>query len=117
MKVLNTLIVALCLSQVSQQAILKELPSTYIPAASNIDPLIDSLKTNAFKILTTKCNTCHVKRNRRRVFTLKNMNPWVDDIHTQVFIKKRMPKGRKNKLTNKEYQHLRRWIASIKNQN
>jgi len=114
LKVLNTFIVALCFSQIYQQGILKELPYIYKPAAPIIETPIDSLKTRAFKVLVTKCNSCHQKRNRRRVFTMKNMNPWVDAVYTQVFLKKRMPKGSKNKLTNTEYQDLRRWIGVTK---
>lgn len=74
----------------------------------------DPKKTNAFVILNTKCNTCHRKRNKRRVFTEENMNNQADDVYKQVFIKKRMPKGN-IKLTSKEYQELLTWISSIKN--
>ena len=71
-------------------------------------------KTKAFQILENKCNVCHHKRNKRRVFTLENMNTWVNDINKQVFVKKRMPKGKKIKLTSKEYQDLLTWISSTK---
>ncbi len=72
-------------------------------------------KEKAFQILENKCNVCHNKRNRRRVFTLDNMNPWVDDVYKQVFIKKRMPKGKKIKLTSQEYQDLLTWISATQN--
>ncbi|WP_299212577.1 hypothetical protein [uncultured Aquimarina sp.] len=71
-------------------------------------------RVKAFQILENKCNVCHYKRNKRRVFTLENMNPWANDIYNQVFIKKRMPKGKKIKLTSKEYQELLTWISSAK---
>ncbi|MDG5491309.1 hypothetical protein [Psychroserpens sp. SPM9] len=78
----------------------------------------DFKKARAFVILTNKCNVCHHKRNRRRVFTEKNMNGWANDVYKEVFIKKRMPKGKKIKLTSKEYQDLLTWISSTKsNQN
>ena len=75
---------------------------------------IDLLKENAFQVLSNKCNTCHSKMNRKRIFTLNNMNPWSKDIYSQVFIKKRMPKGKKTKLTLLEYQELLAWINSVK---
>ena len=71
-------------------------------------------KTKAFQILDNKCNVCHYKRNKRRVFSLENMNTWANDINKQVFIKKRMPKGKKIKLTSIEYQDLLTWISSTK---
>ncbi len=74
----------------------------------------NTAKAEAFKILQAKCNICHVKRNRRKVFTLDNMNGFATQINTQVFIKKRMPKGKDIKLTQKEYQQLSTWIRSLK---
>ncbi|MFK8005373.1 MAG: hypothetical protein AB8H03_03340 [Saprospiraceae bacterium] len=73
----------------------------------------DSLKLNAFEILKTKCNVCHQRRNRKRVFTLDNMNGFGKKIYKQVFKWKRMPKGRKIKLTKKEYDQLSNWLSSI----
>ncbi|WP_345275361.1 hypothetical protein [Litoribaculum gwangyangense] len=72
-------------------------------------------KAEAFQILNNKCNVCHRKQNKRRVFTMQNMDSWVNDIYKQVYIKKRMPKGKKIKLTSKEYQELLTWISSTKN--
>ncbi|WP_306013422.1 MULTISPECIES: hypothetical protein [unclassified Allomuricauda] len=72
-------------------------------------------KENALQILDNKCNVCHRKRNKRRVFTSENMDTWANDIYKQVFIRKRMPKGNKIKLTAKEYQELLTWITSTKN--
>ncbi len=75
----------------------------------------DPIEERAFTVLTNKCNVCHENRNRRRVFTENNMNGWSSDVYKQVFIKKRMPKGKKIKLTSEEYQDLLTWISSIKN--
>lgn len=75
----------------------------------------DFVKLKAFEVLTNKCNVCHRKRNKRRVFTTENMDGWVDEVYKQVFIKKRMPKGKDIKLTSKEYQDLLTWISSTKN--
>lgn len=72
-------------------------------------------KENALQILDNKCNVCHRKRNKKRVFTSENMDTWANDIYKQVFIRKRMPKGNKIKLTAKEYQELLTWITSTKN--
>lgn len=76
--------------------------------------IVKDTKAVAFEILNNKCNVCHQKRNKRRVFTLENMNTWANDINKQVFIKKRMPKGKKIKLTSQEYQDLLTWISSTK---
>ncbi len=75
----------------------------------------DPVKEKAFGILSNKCNVCHERRNRRRVFTENNMNNWSNDVYKQVFIKKRMPKGKKIKLNSEEYQDLLTWISSLKN--
>lgn len=84
-----------------------------IQESNKLTALYTSIDT-AFQILENKCNVCHQKRNKRRVFTLENMNTWANDINKQVFIKKRMPKGKKIKLTSKEYQDLLTWISSTK---
>ncbi len=69
----------------------------------------------AFKILDNKCNVCHRKRNKRRIFTKENMHTWSNDIYKQVFVKKRMPKGKNIKLSSNEYQKLLTWISTTKN--
>ncbi|MEM9674433.1 MAG: hypothetical protein AAF992_17705 [Bacteroidota bacterium] len=74
------------------------------------------LQQTALKVLQTKCNVCHVRQNPRKVFTRENMDGFAPKIHRQVFIKKRMPRGRKIKLTNDEYQILLTWITSTKPQ-
>lgn len=76
--------------------------------------LIKNPRENAFQILYNKCNVCHHKRNKRDVFTLQNMDTWANDIEKQVFIKKRMPKGKIITLTSNEYQELLTWISSTK---
>mgnify|MGYP005993915167 CR=1 FL=1 len=53
-------------------------------------------KEEAYKILNNKCNICHKNK----------------DIYKQVFIKKRMPKGKDIKLTTEEYSKLLTWIAN-----
>ncbi|MGB5942079.1 MAG: hypothetical protein WBG71_04305 [Leeuwenhoekiella sp.] len=77
-----------------------------------VKPISNTAKEKAFKILQNKCNVCHYRRNRRRVFTLDNMNAWADDVYKQVFVKKRMPKGKDIKLTGQEYQELLTWIST-----
>ncbi|MBL7472030.1 hypothetical protein [Robertkochia sediminum] len=67
-----------------------------------------------FSILDHKCNVCHKRRNRRRVFTPENMGSYKNEIYTQVFVKKRMPKGNSIRLTTKEQQELLTWISSTK---
>ncbi len=75
----------------------------------------DAPKEKALQILKNKCNVCHSKRNRRRVFTLAKMDRWANDVYLQVFLKKRMPKGKKIKLTQQEYQDLLTWITNTQN--
>lgn len=67
-----------------------------------------------FSILDHKCNVCHKRRNRRRVFTPENMDVYKQAIYIQVFVKKRMPKGNSQQLTAKEQQELLTWISSTK---
>ena len=83
-----------------------QIDSTQIP--SNV------LKKRAFEVLENKCNFCHRKRNKRRVFTLERMDKWANEIYTQVYTKKRMPRGKKNKLSTTEYNNLLTWITSLK---
>ncbi len=70
-------------------------------------------KLKAFDLLTAKCNVCHLKQNRRKVFTLENMDGFGAQIHTQVFVKKRMPKGNKITLTQTDYLILKNWLNTI----
>lgn len=77
---------------------------------------LDSTASKAFLILENKCNICHTKRNRKRIFTTENMNAFKDDIYKQVFIKRRMPKGKKIKLNSTEYQQLLTWISTTQNE-
>lgn len=71
----------------------------------------DAFMLAAFEVLTAKCNVCHVKQNPRKVFTLDNMNPLAPRIYKQVFVKKRMPRGKQIKLTPAEYNTLEKWIS------
>lgn len=71
-------------------------------------------RSAAFKILKAKCNVCHSKRNKKKVFTKDNMDGFAPLINTQVFIKKRMPKGKQITLSRAEYQTLQNWIQSLK---
>lgn len=107
-------LIGITLSFVAVQNPKSELAQNYIPVETIYTVKKDPTKQRAFSILTNKCNVCHMNRNRRRVFTLENMNTWANDINKQVFIKKRMPKGKKIKLTSKEYQDLLTWISSTK---
>lgn len=71
------------------------------------------LRVEAFTVLQEKCNTCHSTKKKTDIFTLVNMDSLAPDIHKQVFIKKKMPKGRKVKLTEDETQHLKVWLAAV----
>lgn len=72
-----------------------------------------SNKEAAYQILQTKCNICHQKK-KSVVFTEGNMVTWGAKIHKQVFVKKRMPKGKQFPLTEAEYVVLKNWLAELK---
>ncbi|MEO1436397.1 MAG: hypothetical protein AAFV80_12730 [Bacteroidota bacterium] len=73
-----------------------------------IDP--ERVEGPAFDILQAKCNICHEKKNPSRVFTRENMNQYAKKINKQVFVFKRMPKGRNIRLTEEEYTTLKHWL-------
>lgn len=93
--------------------IFKLTPGQIITVKDHIDHQ-DSVSLKAFRILDTKCNVCHTKRNSRRIFTTENMDSWSDDVYRQVFVKKRMPKGNEIRLEAAEYSLLFAWIKSVK---
>lgn len=74
-----------------------------------------SQKEKAFKVLQTKCNVCHATKKKLDIFTYENMDSLATEINKQVFIKKKMPKGKKIKLTLSERENLLLWIQQIKN--
>jgi len=83
-----------------------------------IDPIkIESqqeeIKQKAFKVLVNKCNSCHATKRNRKIFTLENMGSLSEDINTQVFVKEKMPKGKKNELTTDEKELLKRWLSTL----
>lgn len=89
----------------------KKQPSEF----KSLSYLTKDSSEKVFQILERKCNVCHRKRNKRRIFTKENMGTWANDIYKQVFVKKRMPKGKKIKLSANEYQELLTWTSTIKN--
>ena len=70
-------------------------------------------KIKAFEILKMKCNICHVKQNRKKIFSLDNMDLFGSKIQRQVFEKKRMPKGKKITLTGSEIVTLKNWLKTL----
>ena len=78
-----------------------------------VNDLRMDVKQEAFNILKAKCNVCHRRQNPFKIFSLKNMDKNAPRIHQQVFIKRRMPKGDKIKLSDQEYQTLNQWLISI----
>lgn len=82
-----------------------------IPKSDNSKSHFSSIEQNeAFKVLTQKCNVCHVKQNPSKVFTLENMNGFARKINRQVFIWKRMPKGDEISLSESEKITLKNWL-------
>ena len=57
------------------------------------------LGVNSQKISELPAQFCviNIRRYRKRVFTTENMDSSSQDVYQQVFIKKRMPKGKKIK--------------------
>ena len=70
----------------------------------------EDVKSIAFTTLKNKCNTCHATKKRTDIFTLENMDSLAPEIWKQVFVKKKMPKGRKIELTEVELKTLRNWL-------
>ncbi|MDO1514197.1 hypothetical protein Q2T41_16205 [Maribacter confluentis] len=75
----------------------------------------ENTQENAYIILMDQCNGCHITKQRGMVFTRDNINLYSLAIEQQVFVKKRMPKGKKNKLTSTELNKLRLWLNSLNN--
>jgi uncharacterized membrane protein len=74
----------------------------------------ETVKLTALKVLETHCNDCHATQ-RNTIFTLENMDKKAKKINRQVFITRRMPKGKPNRdrMTTEEMNALKTWIATI----
>lgn len=75
----------------------------------------NAVKTDAFTVLRQKCNTCHAVKRRVSIFTFENMDSLSNAINQQVFIKQKMPKGKKNRLTTLEQENLKLWLETLNN--
>ena len=73
----------------------------------------ETIKTKAFKVLILQCNACHASKKKQNIFTLDNMDSLAPEIYKQVFIKKKMPKGRKNILSVQESESLQKWLNEV----
>lgn len=80
----------------------------YYPAEMT-DP---ALRDEVFRILDSKCNTCHRRQNPFMVFKPGNMERRARKIYRMVFVEKRMPKGNEVKLTAREYESLENWLKT-----
>jgi uncharacterized membrane protein len=80
-----------------------------IPALSKANP-DDDAKKAALTVLQQKCNVCHRSANPGKVFTIDNIEGLAPKIYKQVFVKRRMPKGRDIQLTEEESQVLKSWV-------
>lgn len=65
----------------------------------------DDIKSQAFNVVKTKCNSCHATKKRTDIFTAENMDSLAADIWKQVFVKKKMPKGKKVNLLKRSQKH------------
>lgn len=114
MTTLVKLIIGICLA-FSAEYSQPETGNQNKPIAYTMSKREGPIKAKAYKFLTNERNVCLSKRNISRVFAKENMNGWSTDVHTQVFIKKRMPYGKKMKHTSEDYQDLLTWISSLNN--
>ncbi len=80
---------------------------------STLSVIQSDAAVKALSVLETKCNVCHIKKNKRKIFTPYNMGRLAPKIHQQVFVKKRMPKGKNNKLSKEELIILKNWLNEI----
>lgn len=64
----------------------------------------------ALEVLVRKCNVCHRKDNPSKVFTSENMDKLAPKIYRQVFVWKRMPKGKDNVLSEQDSKTLKNWL-------
>ena len=82
-----------------------------IPKSDSTKVHSSSIEQNeAYKVLTQKCNVCHSDKNPSKIFTLENMNGLARKINRQVFVWKRMPKGKEISLSNQEKETLKNWL-------
>ncbi len=72
-----------------------------------------SLQDKAFEVLENKCNECHRLKKPDFVFTKTNMNAFAPFIYTQVFVKKKMPKGKDYPLSTADKTALTIWLESL----
>jgi len=74
---------------------------------------VPTLADRAWEVIEVRCNECHRKDKKEWVFDRNTVHYLANSINEQVFIKKKMPKG-KPKLTEEESQTLRDWLDSLK---
>lgn len=72
----------------------------------------DLLRDAAFRILETKCNSCHRKRNPFMVFREKNIDKRAPRIYQAVFVQRSMPKANGIPLTPAESDTLQQWLKT-----
>ena len=113
MKYLPVFVLLLFLGQLQYRSGGKE--SFFINDYTMLVAQTDS-KAGAFIVLSNKCNICHAKKKRTDIFTLENMDSLAIEIYKQVFVKRKMPKGRKVKLTEEETQLLEVWLDATLNE-
>jgi len=68
------------------------------------------IKANALEVLQVKCNACHKVQHPSKYFELENMNGFAKKIQRQVFLWKRMPKGKEYTLLDFQKETLITWI-------
>lgn len=90
-----------------------DLAKTSTTSSQSFQPTISDSQEQVLTVLKTKCNVCHSKKYKKLIFTAENMQDAAPDIYTQVFVKKRMPKGKKIRLTEPELATLKAWLIDL----
>lgn len=78
---------------------------------NNATTTADSIRSAALTVLQYRCNTCHTRQNPGKVFTPGNIDAFAAKIYQQVFVKRRMPRG-KAKLSSGEQTTLLQWLKT-----
>lgn len=88
------------------------LPLTKILAQANHSNSRENtmIQANALKVLQDECNACHKVYHPSKYFELENMNAYAKKIERQVFLWKRMPKGKEHTLSEHQQSVLKIWI-------
>jgi hypothetical protein len=64
----------------------------------------------ALLVLENNCNECHSKKKPEYYFSEQTMDYFAAEINMEVFIKGKMPKGKKNAMSADDRKTLQLWV-------